>query len=272
MSTSKGQFKVLRCEMAGVLAVESDTRHIFPRHTHDEFGIGIILRGAQRSSSGRGMVEAGAGDTITVNPGEVHDGAPIGDAGRAWRMLYLDPSVIADAACDISDGKTDSYEFCWPVMTDAGLATRFQTLFSTVAGEGRGRATPRREELLLALLPDVMLDRHGRGRANLVPQGIHRAKALVDDDPAAPITLADLARASGLSRYQVVRGFVRATGLTAHAYIVQQRIGFARRLIAHGCPLAQAAVTSGFADQSHMTRIFVRKFGISPRTYAGAVI
>ncbi|WP_375781517.1 AraC family ligand binding domain-containing protein [Roseococcus suduntuyensis] len=37
------------------------------------------LRRRAASSSGRGPVEAGPGDVITVNPGEVHDGAPIGE-------------------------------------------------------------------------------------------------------------------------------------------------------------------------------------------------
>jgi len=49
------------CAMAGVDAVEAESRHAFPRHTHDQFGIGVIHRGAHRSHSGRGQVEAGAG-------------------------------------------------------------------------------------------------------------------------------------------------------------------------------------------------------------------
>jgi AraC-like DNA-binding protein len=100
---------------------------------------------------------------------------------------------------------------------------------------------------------------------------IRRARALIDDAPAVSVTLADLARESGLSRFQVLRGFARATGLTPHAYVMQRRIDLARSLIAGGIPLAEAAATSGFADQSHMTRQFVRNFGISPGVYAGAV-
>src|SRR5438132_3357423 len=38
----------------------------------------------------------------------------------------------------------------------------------------------------------------------------------------------------------------------------------ARRLIARGTPLAEAAAAGGFADQSHMTRIFSAKYGVSP--------
>lgn len=268
----KHQFNILRCGIAGVMAVESDTRHVFPRHTHEEFGIGLICRGAQKSSSGRGMVEAGRGDTITVNPGEVHDGVPIGDEGRAWRMLYFHPSLIAEAARDVSEGKIESYEFCRPVIDDPDVGARFQMLFSAMTRRNQARATPQSEELLLDLLPNVMVYHERFARAPSVPSAVHRAKALIDDDPAAPIALSDLARASGLSRFQVSRGFARVTGLTAHAYIVQRRIDLARRLIARGCPLAEAAAASGFADQSHMTRTFVRRYGISPGAYADAIV
>lgn len=80
---TRNQFIMRRAAMAGVEAVEAATRHAFPRHTHQQFGIGVIHQGAQKSASGRGMVEAGPGDVITVNPNEVHDGSPIGEAGCA---------------------------------------------------------------------------------------------------------------------------------------------------------------------------------------------
>jgi hypothetical protein len=68
----------------GVVAVKARSGKTFARHTHEDYGIGILLAGAQRSWSGRGTVEAGVGDLITVNPGEVHDGAPIGGS-RTWQ-------------------------------------------------------------------------------------------------------------------------------------------------------------------------------------------
>jgi len=37
-------------------------------------------------------------------------------------------------------------------------------------------------------------------------------------------------------------------------------------------PLAEAALAAGFADQSHMNRVFVRRYGVSPGIYAEAVI
>jgi AraC-like DNA-binding protein len=97
---------------------------------------------------------------------------------------------------------------------------------------------------------------------------IRRARARIDADPAAPLTLAELAREAGLSRYQLLRGFARALGLTPHAYVLQRRLGLARRLMRGGHALADVALRAGFYDQSHLTRAFARQFGVTPRRYA----
>jgi AraC-like DNA-binding protein len=268
---TKSKFRMLHCHVAGVEAVEAETRHVFSRHTHEQFGIGVIHRGAQKSYSGRGMVEAGPGDTITVNPGEVHDGMPIGEAGRSWQMLYFEPAIIADARLDMSEGKSADFEFCNPVITRSALANRFQAAFAAMTADNSADAPMHREEALLLLLADVPSEWGISAIRSPTLTSISRSKALIDDDPTAAVTLANLARESGMSRFQLLRGFAKATGLTPHAYLVQRRIHLARRLIAGGAPLAQAATDSGFADQSHMTRIFVRKYGITPGAYALAM-
>jgi len=252
--------------MAGVDAVEARSDHVFPRHTHEQFGIGVILRGAQTSASGRGMVEAEAGDVITVNPGEVHDGAPIGDGGRAWRMLYFEPALIADAAEDVGEGDPRAFEFTQPVMNDPRAAASFLQLFAAMT---EADAPLRREELLLFLL-DRMRERR-RGNGPLPSTRISAARTAIDDAPAETRTLGELGGLCGLSRFQLLRGFAASTGFTPHAYLMQKRVDLARRLIARGTPLAEAAAVSGFADQSHMTRTFSRKYGLSPGAYAAAL-
>jgi AraC-like DNA-binding protein len=268
---SKGQFTVSRCAIPGIQAVQAATRHTFSRHTHDQFGIGVIDRGAQKSLSGRGVVEAVAGNAITVNPGEVHDGSPIGDGGRSWRMLYFDPLLIAHAAGEISCGNVTAVEFSRPVIQDARIAAHVRQFFSVATLAGNDAAALLREELLLTLLADVLREQSASDNGASVPTAISHARSLIDDDPTAPVTLADLARASGLSQFQIVRGFAKATGMTPHAYLVQRRMHVARRLIACGKPLVEVAAVSGFADQSHMTRLFVRQYGMSPGAYAAAL-
>jgi AraC-like DNA-binding protein len=258
---------MFRCGMTGVQAVVARSDHHFARHTHDQFGIGVIESGAQQSASGRGPVEAGPGDVITVNPGEVHDGAPIGDEGRFWQMLYFDPDVVARAVADIRQGKPGDFEFADPVLRQAPLAATMRQLFTVMTMDAAG-AGLRRQELLLTLLAEVMRE---APKPKPVPAGIRAARQRIDDDPANEVTLADLADLANLSQFQLLRAFDKAMGLTPHAYLLQRRIQLARKLIASGTRLAEAALASGFSDQSHMTRIFTRSFGLSPGIYAQAL-
>ena len=153
VSTTDGHFSWLRCRTAGVEAVAADTARHFGRHAHEQYGIGLIERGAQKSASGRGLYEAGAGDLIMVNPGELHDGMPLGDGGRAWRMLYLEPSVVAGLMADM-DGAwpATGFEFRQPAVRDPRLAACFQALYRRMTGSGEATDALDLDEALLQLL------------------------------------------------------------------------------------------------------------------------
>ncbi|MBO6580693.1 MAG: AraC family transcriptional regulator, partial [Thalassospira sp.] len=228
--------EVIAHDCLGVEAVMAETRHSFAKHTHEAFGIGFMYSGAQKSASGRGMVEAGAGNIITVNPREVHDGHPIGDAPRGWNMLYFDPDLIARAASDLSETATDQYEFTRPVMDSPTVRQCFGALFDAITNGSEESAALRREEMLLMMLHHAMIGPgeptpNSNARTAVAHARIKRAKALLDDSPTHSHSLDDLANATGLSRFQTLRDFTRATGLTPHAYLIQRRIDLARTLI-----------------------------------------
>jgi AraC-like DNA-binding protein len=261
-----GTFAMRPCALQSIQVVEARSRHAFPRHSHDSYGIGLIVCGAQRSWSGRGMVEAGRGNIITCNPGEVHDGAPIGDT-REWRMLYLAPAFVATVVADIRDGAAGDFEFANPVLDERAPVVAFDAAYEVLTGQRSDEGLA--QERLILLLAGLL--QHKRPVSILVPPELARAKARVDEDPTSPITLAELAHEAGMSRFQLVRGFAKVTGLTPHAYIVQRRLDCARAMIAAGATLADTATACGFADQSHLNRVFVRRHGVTPGTYAGAI-
>ena len=253
--------------LAGIDAMSAVTARAFPRHTHDQYGIGVVDAGGHASWSGRGHVEAGPGYFISVNPGEVHDGHAIGGRPRAWRILYFDPAVMADVRADIVEGAHDSFTFTAPVFADRSLHQLFEAAFQ-YARPQQGATMPC-ETAILRLVARLGAHSTARPRSDGAPTAcIRRARHRIDADPAAPVTLIELAKESGLSRYQLIRAFARELGLTPHAYILQRRIALAQRLIRTGCDLADVAVRAGFYDQSHLTRWFVRQFGVTPRRYS----
>ncbi len=73
-----------------------------------------------------------------------------------------------------------------------------------------------------------------------------------------------MAEQAGLSRYHFIRVFQNKTGLSPHAYLTQVRVNNARTQIESGLTLADAAFSSGFSDQSHMTRYFKSIYGVTP--------
>jgi AraC-like DNA-binding protein len=258
--------------LAGLDAMRAESALSYPRHTHDQYGIGVMDRGVHASASDGKEVQAGPGNLIFVNPGEVHDGRASGDASRVWRMLYFDPKLMLDAQGDVLEGVERPLDFPAAVAIDPVLQRLFNALYARATGDGDGSGSPLDAMACEAAI--LQLAAHLRQRLipsqRLAPSGqsIRRAKERIDTDPAAPLTLAELAGVAGVSRYQLHRNFMRELGFAPHAYILQQRIALARRLIRSGTPLADAALAAGFYDQSHLNRWFLRIFGVSPGTYA----
>ncbi|KQW28985.1 hypothetical protein ASE36_10920 [Rhizobium sp. Root274] len=261
------EFRFHPTPVSGLEAVSATSAHVFPKHSHDTYGIGFLSAGGQISASGRGQVEAEAGQLITVNPGEVHDGAPLGRMARSWHMLYLTPALVS--AC-VSDhvSSTAELEFEFPVFTNPAIRSQLTALHTKVNGaDAAGEANAVHEALILLL--GRTLSRRTAPPPPL-PATLRRVRERLDDDPAASVNLATLARETGLSRFQLIRAFHQHTGLTPHAYHMQGRANLSRRLLRHGLPPAEVAAACGYVDQSHMHREFRRRFGITPGAYRNA--
>ncbi len=265
--------EVVATPLPGVFVTLTDSARSFPRHWHGNHGLGVVDRGAQRSASGRGAVEAFAGQCLTHNPGEVHDGMPIGGAARRWRMFHIEPAAMAGLF-----GVSSSADLEWhaPVMDDQALRSALERAFaaSKAMRPSRQRADPAdsallEEALLLAVgqatLPARSPQAGQRGGENLAIV----VERLADDIKQAP-TLDELATLAGTSRYTLVRQFGRRQGLPPMAWLLQLRLQRARERIAAGWGLADTAVSCGFSDQSHLTRLFSRQFGYTPGSWRRA--
>lgn len=260
--------------LPGVFVTTTDSARSFPRHWHGGYGLGLVDRGAQKSASGRGMVEAFAGQCITHNPGEVHDGTPIGDAGRRWRMFHIEPAAMARLL-----GLTQAASLEWhaPVIDAAALRVTLDRAFA--AAEAASGAAPHAGAAAPALLEEGLVLAVGRSfeptpapRPARPDEG-HLARVverLADELAQAP-TLDELAALAGTTRYTLVRQFGRRHGLPPMAWWQQWRLQRARERVAAGWSLADTALACGFSDQSHLTRVFTRQFGYTPGAWRKAV-
>ncbi len=76
-----------------------------------------------------------------------------------------------------------------------------------------------------------------------------------------------IAAGFGRSREGFSRVVRRELGIAPHAFRLLARLNRARLLLRAGEPIAGVAADAGFADQSHLTRLFRRTFGTTPGVY-----
>ena len=264
--------RVVGTPFKGVYSTLTDSGRAFGRHWHDNYGFGFLEQGAHSSASGRGQVRAYAGDVITNNPGEVHDGRPVGGPSRRWRILSIDADVLASTtAQDVRHG-----EIARPVIEDPTLVRALRRLFRRLerwsVRAASAADTLACEEALVDACVHLMA-RHGSAptSTNVPAEDMRRVRDRLADDSRAAPSLTELATMAGLSKYQVLRRFERVFGLPPHSWLLRRRAERARALIRDGSSLASAAAASGFADQSHMTRTFTRQYGFTPGAWQKAV-
>lgn len=86
------------------------------------------------------------------------------------------------------------------------------------------------------------------------------------------ITLDDLAGAAGMSKWHFLRAFREAVGDTPHRHLMNRRVEKGLALLRMGkWSISEVANHLGFADQSHFTRHFKRRFNATPARYLKSV-
>jgi AraC-like DNA-binding protein len=270
----------------------SEGRYItqnFTRHTHDGNAIGVIEQGAETFFYRNAGHVAPAGSVVVINPGEVHTGHARDESGWTYRMLYPDASLLVNAAAMISRAVLP--DFPEPVIFDPPLADRIRKLH-TVLETSSFRLE--RESALLETLTELIA-RHGErpnarrdaapcpawaGTCHSAPlprQGasvpaVTRAREYIEANYQRNISLADLADIAGVSGYHLLRQFTRVMGLPPHAFHTQIRIRNGRELLRRGWPISQAALETGFTDQSLFSRRFKGIYGITPGQFINGTV
>ncbi len=105
-------------------------------------------------------------------------------------------------------------------------------------------------------------------RGGLAPWQARRVATYVTDHLGTRIRTTDLAAVAQLSTSHFTRAFKETFGETPLGYVSRQRMRYAQDLMLRsGECLSQIALTCGHCDQSHFTRVFRRKVGMSPRAW-----
>ena len=240
-----------------------------PPHIHNEYSLGVPLRGGLAFEHRGSKHSAPSGVISCTSPGEVHNAYAA--RGAQWEFICL--LIPAAVVSEILEGTGRLPDLPQRVIADSTMVARLTALFGQLENEGDSLE---RQSASTLVLRDFFESHSSakRRRASRDPvskRPIQLALELLHDCYSDQIPLARLAAHVGLSPFHFLRTFRAIVGMTPHLYLNQVRVLEAKRRLAQGMPAAQVAQHCGFCDQSHMARQFKRASFITPGQYQTAL-
>ena len=261
--TTEREWSRYRIVGPGVELLEASfVTHVYERHFHDMYAIGVTVRGIQRFRCGGVLHDSTPGDVIIIRPGESHDGEAGTRDGYAYLMFYVAEPLLREVIVDVSADQR--------VTLRGGVLLRDPALAHALSGAWRSMseqpASLMTEERFLRALCGLAAGLRIEDMASARPPvpTLARVRDYLHDHLRERLTLAELASIAGMSRFQLTRRFERTYGLPLHAYHLQVRLREAKRRLANGESISRVALDLGFSDQSHMHRRFKAAFGVTP--------
>lgn len=255
---------------AGVDLLEASfEHHVYERHIHDTYAIGVTGRGVQRFWCRGSTHDSRPDDIIVIPPGEAHDGQAGTAGGYAYRMFYVSISRMTELACDAFDRPESSLQLrqsC--LLREPALARDLTHAWKVTISQPHSLAADALFRRALVRLDVRHCDNDERRRV-VDHVALKRVRDYLRDHVHHHVKLGDLAAMASMSRFQLTRQFEKAYGLPLHAYHVHLKLVEAKKRLRIGIPIATVAADLGFADQSHLHRRFKGAFGMTPGQWRG---
>ncbi len=242
-----------------------------PRRMHD-FEFVWIIEGSAVAHFDDHRIEAAAGTVLLCRPGmtDRYEWSPQRKSVHAFFHFEFDPEPEGWPAIDQ-----------WPLAHHLAQDDILRPLFRYVL-----RLQPMRDPMRTSLLQpcvESMLKSFVSGTLTIatepsaeLPAPVEKALALIRDatfqQPASPITLAQLARSAHVTPEHLCRLFRRALDRGPLECARLARLERAATLLARSnLAIKQITESTGFANPYHFSRRFREVYGLSPRAYRTAI-
>jgi AraC family transcriptional regulator len=231
-------------------------------HSHEDPILTLLLAGYTREQVGSRDIIAAPLDVGSKPPGLRHTDHFWPRGVRALRVV-LSSSVIADVK------NLSQMVECWNWISNADA---LRPLMRTAAAlrevkEQDGEVENNMYDALAALCQPTP-----NCNSNDAPSWLRHAQQHLETSYSSGVRLQQLAREAKVHPVYFARQFRRFFGSNVGSYVRSLQLRDASRLLAsRQHSLAEIACQIGFSDQPHMTRMFAREFGITPRQFQSLV-
>ena len=248
----------------------ADGREVcYARHSHAHFSIGAITAGRSTYVHEQAQFDVAAGTVVLMNPGDVHACNPIEDQPWSYVMLYVETPWLTDLQHQLGFASDLEFRrFSTTHLDDAALFNELNGLYETLIDPHQD--VLRKQSAAVEFFSDLQLRLNPVGPSLREPNfKLERAADFIRERCTEVLNLDDICAAAQLSPSYLIRAFKQHYGMTPHAFVVNQRIQFARERLRSGQLIADVALEAGFADQAHFQRAFKQHLAATPGQYRG---
>ena len=234
-------------------------RHAFEPHTHEAYGVGAVESGAERFRYAGSDHVAPRDSIVLMHPDVLHTGRAETAGGWRYRMLYIDESLLCDVAGE------PAWWFPRAVVDDD--AARARRVGALLQGLWAAREPLAFDSLLGELVATVRP--HARAPRPRVAARTRFDRVLdyMRAHLGERLRLEDLAAVAGLSPFHFLRSFRAQHHATPQQMLMALRLFAAKQRLGRGEAPAAVAAATGLADQAHLTRAFLHRYGVTPARY-----
>lgn len=259
--------------LAGVVLMSGATSS-YEVSSYAEYVFGTVEDSTMRVRRGRSRYDVGPGDLVAWDPSGSHGARTPADRPWSAHIAVVELAALRDLLEDPDESWSGPVAFPEPIVADRLVVEQFRRCRAVLVGA----APALEQETAMALWLRLLVQRSGdRPRPPSPRPGRDRravgvARDVLESAPGGNVSLDELAAAAGIGKFRLVRSFAAEFGVPPHRYHLGVRLARARRALEAGRSSADAAASTGFADQSHLHRHFRRSTGMTPAAYARAVV
>lgn len=238
----------------------------FPNHFHEYYVVGFIEKGQRFLSCKNKEYTIEQGDLLLFNPRDNHTCEQIDGKTLDYRCINIQPEIMSKAVFEIT-GKEYLPYFTSQVVFHSELVSLLHELHQIIMEEERDF---RKEEIFFFLLEQLIEEYTEQA----VPAGnaeqSTEARAIcefLEKHYMENITLDDLCKLTGLSKYYLLRSFTKQKGISPYSFLETIRIDKAKKMLEQGTLPIDVAFQTGFSDQSHFSNFFKKFIGLTPKQY-----
>ncbi len=237
----------------------------FPNHFHEHYVIGFVEDGQRVLSCKNKEYIIDKGSIVIFNPGDNHSCVQNDGGTLDYRGLNINKEIMLDLAEEVT-GKQELPGFSHNVIFDEEITCYLRPLHEMIMNGTRDFG---KEENLLFLI-SALIQNYGQSFEDCVPECREETEKVcefMEQHYAEHISLDQICRYAAISKSTLLRAFTKSKGVTPYLYLENIRINEAKKLLGQGISPLDAAMQTGFSDQSHFTNYFTRFIGLAPGVY-----